>query len=137
MPRFEVYRSSPASEKFVRSHVGDIDEVFAEVGMELSKSTREWAGRAKPGAVFGLFPFVIVCRGIDAPSDEYKCEECGNEELEYGDLNPVEGGNVEQKIGCENCGRQWMDIFYLSERRELCSRLRGIPPTKHINDFGV
>lgn len=54
------------------------------------------------------------------------CPFCGEDDelgdnLDYQDLDPVEDGSIEQKVSCNNCGRAWMDVFTLSDVRELSS----------------
>ena len=50
------------------------------------------------------------------------CPYCGHDDvdLDYRDLEPVEGGDVEQVVSCPGCGRRWKDVFRLAEVRELC-----------------
>jgi C4-type Zn-finger protein len=50
------------------------------------------------------------------------CPYCKEDLLEYGDyeeLSPVEDGTIEQIVGCEKCGRRWMDVFKLVDVQEL------------------
>jgi hypothetical protein len=42
------------------------------------------------------------------------------EQFDYGEMDPVEDGSVEQKVKCLQCKRVWMDVFLLKEVRELC-----------------
>jgi hypothetical protein len=40
--------------------------------------------------------------------------------IEYGDLDPVEDGDIQQEVKCLQCGRRWMDIYRLVDVHELC-----------------
>ena len=39
--------------------------------------------------------------------------------LEFGDLDMVECGDIEQKATCLKCGRKWIDVYSLTEVREI------------------
>jgi uncharacterized protein with PIN domain len=51
----------------------------------------------------------------------HRCPYCkaSDVHLDYGELSPVESGNIEQKISCDKCRRCWVDIFHLVDIREL------------------
>jgi hypothetical protein len=88
---------------------------------ELHTSIRRWAKKAKPGDVYTTAASCIVAAGAHgSPPDE--CPKCGCDDpthLEYEELSPVEGGNIEQKVTCLECGARWMDVFVLAEQHEL------------------
>lgn len=54
----------------------------------------------------------------------HNCPYCKADymELNYGELSPVEDGNIEQIVTCDKCNRRWMDVFQLAEIRELFSK---------------
>ncbi len=62
-----------------------------------------------------------IKRRIKAPWGD--CPSCGesSEELDYGDLDPVEDGDIEQRVICPTCNCHWKDIFRLVEVHELFS----------------
>lgn len=39
--------------------------------------------------------------------------------MDYHDLDPVENGDIEQKVQCMQCKRYWKDIFRLVDVEEL------------------
>lgn len=55
------------------------------------------------------------------------CDECPYcrediwEVAEFGELDPVECGDIEQKVKCTACGRTWIDVFRLIDVREIVS----------------
>lgn len=98
----------------VRYHAGwsNLNEMHAAI--------RRWAKQAKPGSCFKTRGSAIVATGcIDSPPEVDKYPKCGEENLDYGDLDPVEEGNIEQTVTCPKCGERWQDIFVLAERHEL------------------
>jgi hypothetical protein len=40
-------------------------------------------------------------------------------ELDYGDVDAVESGDLEQTVTCLLCGRKWIDVFRLVDVREV------------------
>ena len=42
--------------------------------------------------------------------------------LEYEDLSQVENGLIEQRVRCTKCSRRWMDVFALTDVRELAGK---------------
>jgi DNA-directed RNA polymerase subunit M/transcription elongation factor TFIIS len=73
-------------------------------------------------AVNRLVQNAVTHRTEDGIQEEFKCPECGSEDLDFGDLSPVEDGGIEQMITCNPCGRRWMDVFRLMEQQELARR---------------
>lgn len=46
--------------------------------------------------------------------------------LDYGDgPEPVDGGNLESKVRCTACGREWVDVFVLADVREVFTTTPG------------
>jgi len=39
--------------------------------------------------------------------------------LDYGELSPVENGDIEQQVICQKCGRKWIDVFRLTDVHEI------------------
>lgn len=50
-----------------------------------------------------------------------KCPFCEKEDLDYGVLEPIENGTVEQKVRCRVCRKVWKDCFSLFAVHELPS----------------
>lgn len=108
-----------------------IDEVLPEVSyhkgwdsvQQLHVAIRKWADNARPGSVFCTQVTAVVCVGVDRyDRDDDVCHHCDYEEgLDYGDIGGVEGGDLEQKVSCPSCEREWIDVFVLAEQRELVS----------------
>lgn len=90
---------------------------------DLHKAIREWADHARPGDTFCTQVTAVVAVSIDALSvEDDVCPHCGFEEgLDYDDFDPVEGGDLEQRVTCPSCGRRWTDVFALIERRDRTS----------------
>lgn len=84
---------------------------------------QQWAAKAQPGNSFKTRSSVVVC--VSSHGQVYcTCPECdaAEENIDWGDLSPVESGNVEQKGECLICEARWMDVWTPSERRELFRR---------------
>lgn len=92
---------------------------------QLHESIRKWAKQAGTGSIFSTQVTAIIAVGVDKCSQQDDiCPFCGEEELDYKELGPVEGGEFEQEVSCPHCNKRWMDVFVLSDRRELVSRTR-------------
>lgn len=64
----------------------------------------------------------IKSNGCDVFSDGCLYCKADNElgmTIEYGDFSPVECGDIEQTATCLKCGRKWIDVFSLTEVREI------------------
>lgn len=84
---------------------------------------KKWAKTANPGDVYQTAVSIIVARSFDRDLNEVsECPACGSDDLDYGDFEAVESGDIEQTGWCLKCGEQWQDVFVLSERHELCKR---------------
>ena len=61
----------------------------------------------------------IQSRGCDIY--EHGCLYCkqNGDTLEYGELSPVESGDIEQEVKCPLCGRKWIDVFRIVDVREI------------------
>lgn len=127
--RFKVIKSSLDGISGGASSFATIEEVMREVSYykgwptlkDLHDSILNWSLKAQPGDVYCTQVTAIVAVAVD-PLDRADdvCHHCGHEDgLDYGDLNPVEGGNIEQIVKCPQCGERWMDVFTLSEQRPL------------------
>jgi len=55
--------------------------------------------------------------------ENYQCPKCKADtvDAEYGDFDPVESGDIEQRVLCTACGQQWVDVFSLTDVRLLYS----------------
>lgn len=127
--RYKVLKSSLDGISGGASSFASIDDVLREIAYHkgwpsveaLHASIREWSAVAKPGDVFCTQVTAIVAVAIDSLDvEDDVCPHCGHEGLDYGDMDPVEGGDVEQKVECPACGARWQDVFTLTERRTLC-----------------
>jgi hypothetical protein len=89
---------------------------------DLHAAIRKWQSTCRPGDVFCTQARAIVACAVDPESQEDDvCPYCGHDDgLDYDNLDPVEGGNIEQRVKCPRCSEVWMDVFALSERRSLC-----------------
>lgn len=80
-----------------------------------------WASDAEPGDVYCTPTSAIV---VVSPTrhdfEDDICHLCGHEGLDYQELSPVEGGDIEQEVTCPGCGERWMDVFTLIAQRSLC-----------------
>lgn len=128
--RFKVLKSSLDGISGGASDFATIDDVLREVSYhkgwpslkDLHASILKWSLKAHPGDVYCTQVTAIVAVAVDRlnRADDV-CHHCGHEEgLDYGDLDPVEGGDIEQMVKCPQCGERWMDVFTLTEQRALC-----------------
>jgi hypothetical protein len=114
------------------SRYTSINEVLREISYHRGWDSREqlhtairfWAEHdPQPGSVFCTQVTAIVAvgleRGIHADDE---CTECGHQGMDYGELAPMESGDIEQEVSCSQCGRRWMDVFVLADRRALFKR---------------
>jgi len=101
-----------------------IREVYYSKGWdsieELHKAIKKWTIKSQAGEVFCTSTTAIIkinWNSNDGNSDE--CPYCQSSDLDYGDLDPIEGGDFQQRVLCSKCGKKWMDVFALTERRGL------------------
>lgn len=88
---------------------------------ELHASITKWSEGAKPGDVYCTQVTAVVAVAVDTIDRvDDVCHHCGREGLDYGELEPVEGGEIEQTVECPECGERWKDVFTLTEQRRLC-----------------
>jgi ribosomal protein S27AE len=128
--RFKVLKSSLDGISGDASTYAAIDEVLREVSyykgwpslQDLHAAILKWSQNAHPGSVFCTQVTAIVAVAVDRLDQaDGVCPRCGYDEgLDYGELDPVEGGDIEQRVKCPECGERWMDVFTLSEQRALC-----------------
>ena len=128
--RFKVLKSSFYGICGSESSYESLDEAMREICYskgwdsleQLHKAIRKWGLRCKLGDVFSTQASAIVAVGVSAlDREDGICHHCWCESLEYGELSPVEGGNVQQEAECTQCGKRWMDVFVLADQRELVS----------------
>jgi hypothetical protein len=110
------------------SFYGSIDEVLREISYhrgwdsteQLHDAIRKWAKDAELGSVFCTQVTAIVAVGVSnhVYADDV-CPECGHEGMNYGDIDPAEGGGLEQDSNCPECGCRWKDVFVLTDRQIL------------------
>lgn len=126
--RFKVLKSSLDGISGGASDYNDIKSVLREICHHkgwpslkaLHDSIKKWAKKARPGDVYTTQVTAIVVVAED--TFEYQddiCPYCGAEGLDYQDFDPVEGGQIEQKVSCRHCDKCWLDVFSLTEQREL------------------
>ena len=128
--QFRVLRSSLDGISGGESVFTAIDDVLRQVSYfkgwsslnQLHASILKWAATANPGDVYCTQVTAIVAVAVNSLSRaDDVCHHCGREEgLDYGDLDPVEAGDIEQVVECPGCGERWMDVFALVEQRALC-----------------
>ena len=90
---------------------------------ELRERIIAWGQNARPGDVFTTTYSVIVARSPYGYEPDGICAECGSDDLDWGEIQCVEDGGLEQLGGCNGCGRRWIDVFGLMERRELAPNI--------------
>ena len=109
----------------------DIEEILREIRFhkgwdslkELHDSIRKWFAVCRPGDVFCTQVTAIVATSINPLDYEVDiCPHCDYEGLDYGDLQPVESGDIEQEVECPNCSERWIDVFTLTEQRSLVKK---------------
>jgi hypothetical protein len=129
--RFKVLKSSTDGISGGASDYATIDEVLREVSYhkgwpslkDLHAAILKWSYKAHPGDVFCTQVTAIVAVAVDRlDRAEDVCHHCGHEGMGYGELSPVEDGNIEQEVCCPGCGERWMDVFTLSEQRTLSKK---------------
>lgn len=102
---------------------GALKEIIYFKGWEskeqLHNAIKRWACHSDPGSVFTTQAAAIVAQPDGIAIDDNICAECGHAGIEYAEMSPVEGGNIEQKGFCPECGKQWNDVFVLVQRQEL------------------
>ena len=126
--RFKILKSSMDGISGGASNYENIDEVLREVSYhkgwsslsEMHNSIREWSKKCRPGDVYCTQVTGIVAVAVDRlDRSEGECRHCLHKQLYYEQFNPVEDGNVEQKVRCGNCGKKWKDVFVLAEQHEM------------------
>lgn len=132
--RFKVLKSSMDGISGGASDFNSIDDVLREICFykgwpslaELHASIKKWSLNCRPGSVYTTQVTAIVAVAVDQLSRaDDECHYCGHEGLDYDDLHPTDGGDIEQEVMCPGCGERWKDVFTLSEqhaRRPLMSR---------------
>jgi DNA-directed RNA polymerase subunit RPC12/RpoP len=127
--RFKILKSGLDGISGGESAYSTIDDVLREVSYHKGWPSREalhtsilkWSNEARPGSVFCTQVTAIVAVAVDQLNRvDDECHHCGHEGLDYGDFDPVESGDIEQEVKCPECGERWMDIFTLTEQRDLC-----------------
>lgn len=126
--KFKVLKSGPDGISGGASDIDSIEGVLREVmyfagwpsRLALHDSIRKWATAARPGAVFTTQVTAIVAVAVDClDREDDQCHHCGHEGLDYEDIGPVDGGDLEQEVTCPGCGKRWLDVFTLVEQREV------------------
>src|SRR5579859_1180781 len=125
---FSVIKSSLDGLSGSGSCYASIKEVLQDISYykgwdskeQLHKAIKGWALSAKPGSIFCTQASAIIAVAVTRCSREDDiCHHCYHDGLDYGDLSPVEGGEIEQEVTCPKCRRRWKDIFALVDQREL------------------
>lgn len=128
---FTIIKSSFDGLSGSGSVYASIKEVLQEISYfkgweskdQLHKAIKKWAKMAVPGSVFCTQATAIVAVGVSrSEREDDLCHHCGHEGLDYDDLSPVEGGEIEQEVSCPECGKRWKDMFVLADQHELASR---------------
>ncbi len=126
--KFKVLKSSLDGISGGSSDFSSIGEALREISHHkgwptlkaLHASIKRWAKDARPGSVYATSVSAIVAVAVDRLDREDDiCQHCGGEGLDYGEMEGVEGGDVEQQVTCPHCWRKWIDVFSLSDQREI------------------
>jgi hypothetical protein len=130
--RFKVIKSSFDGISGCESLYESVKAVLCEVSYhkgwdskeKLHAAIKKWAKDAEPGSVFYTAVTAIVAVGIGSSQREDNiCHHCDYEDgLDYGEMDGVEGGNIEQTVSCTECGKRWIDVFVLADQRELSGK---------------
>jgi ribosomal protein S27E len=64
----------------------------------------------------------VACAIDPVEFEDDQCPDCNHEGLEYGELEPIAGGKIQQEVECPECGERWHEVFVLAERRILCKK---------------
>lgn len=131
MLQFKVLKSSFDGISGGESRYDSIEEALQEISFfrgwdskeQLHEFIRKWAAGAIPGSVYTTQVSAIVAIGVGPALRGDGCLECGSEEVEYSDMEPVEDGYIEQEGLCLDCGERWKDVFVLAERRKLAKHV--------------
>jgi hypothetical protein len=130
---FKILKSSMDGISGGESRYETVNEVLGEISYfkgwdsrrQLHAAIRKWAEEARPGQIFCTQASAIIAFPVESGCREDDiCHHCDHEGLDYGDIDGVEGGNLEQKVTCPECGKTWIDVFTLADQRELCA-LKG------------
>jgi len=132
--KFKVLKSSMDGISGGASDYATIDDVLREISFykgwpslkALHNAIRKWSHNARPGGVFCTQVTAVVAVAVDrldSPDDDL-CPHCGHDGLDYDDVEPVEGGDFEQRVSCPRCGERWIDVYSLTDRRSLAPRER-------------
>jgi hypothetical protein len=126
---YRILKSSMDGISGGESWYASIDDVLRQVSYHvgwpslkaLHDSIRKWSVKAKLGDIYCTQVTAIVAVGVGtAYRDDDMCHHCGYEGLEYGELEPIDGGEIEQRVECPGCSERWVDVFALTEQRTLC-----------------
>lgn len=107
------------------SNFQSINEVLREISFyrgwnsldELHDSIRKWSSKARPGDIFCTQATAIIALADQIEREYDVCPSCLGNNLEYDELHVVEDGGIEQRVSCPSCGKRWLDLFHLSERK--------------------
>jgi hypothetical protein len=91
---------------------------------ELHKAIRNWAKVVRPGGIFCTQVSAIIALPVDSSfRQDDVCHHCDYEDgLDYEEIGPVEGvdgTDLEQRVSCPQCNKKWIDVFTLTDQREL------------------
>lgn len=129
--RYVILKSSFDGISGGNSKYESIDEALREISYHkgwdslkaLHAAIRKWAKHSLPGAVFTTAASAIVVTAVNQSEREDDiCHHCCFEGLDYEEIEPMggdEGAHFEQKIACPECGKKWVDVFTLTDQREL------------------
>lgn len=125
---FKVLKSSFDGICGGESRYDKIEDILSEISYhkgwpsieELHKAIKKWAKKCHPGDVFSTQVTAIVAVAVDRLNrQDDECHHCGCDGMDYEAPEPVEGGDIEQKVKCPHCGERWIDVFGLIEQHEL------------------
>lgn len=129
---FKILKSSMDGICGGESRYETIKEVLREISYhkgweskeQLHESIRKWSKAAKLGSIFCTQASAIIALPTESSCREDDvCHHCDYADgLDYGDIDGVEGGDMEQTVTCPQCNRRWVDAFSLADQRELASK---------------
>ena len=131
---FKVLKSGPDGIYGGESNFSDIKEALREIHYykgwdsteSLHKSILKWSHKAAPGDVFCTQASAVVAVSLSMLEvEDDVCQSCGMGGMEYGEIDPVEGGHLEQEGSCPYCGYKWIDVFTLTERRVMSKKSKS------------
>jgi hypothetical protein len=113
---FKILKSSMDGICGGESRYETIKEVLREISYHKGWESKErlhaailkWAKNAKPGSIFCTQASAIVALPTESSSrQEDVCHHCDYDGgLDYGDMDGVEGGLIEQQVTCSQCGHK-------------------------------